>query len=318
MKQTNQPPEIGYQPTSDSYPGSELEGIHVRSSFSQTAFSESYIHESVVVEPGLPVRCFSYEDVGVLVPGHWHNSLEILYLDAGSMEVSLEDQYFLLNVGDFVIINSRQIHATDCSEHSRVCVLQIPYPFLKQHMPDYDSMRFISGRCGQPKTDQAFYSCLTGLQACCNSRENGFQLHFKALLFELLYLCVTHYQQPAGQEVRRMTDVERARLIKVMDYVNAHYNEPISLRDAASMVALNPEYFCRFFKKNMGLTFLEFVNQVRFSHMCEDILRTDTSITELLARHGFTNYKLFRRMFYEKYGCTPQAKRAGTRFTNQR
>jgi len=77
-------------------------------------------------------------------------------------------------------------------------------------------------------------------------------------------------------------------------------------------VALNPEYFCRFFKKNMGMTFLEFVNQVRFSHICEDILRTDTSITELLVRHGFTNYKLFRRMFYEKYGCTPSAKRKET------
>ena len=102
-----------------------------------------------------------------------------------------------------------------------------------------------------------------------------------------------------------MTDEERTRLITVMDYVNAHYNESISLSDAASLIALNPEYFCRFFKKNMGITFLEFVNQVRFSHICEDILRTDTSITELLTRHGFTNYKLFRRMFSERFHATP-------------
>ena len=60
------------------------------------------------------------------------------------------------------------------------------------------------------------------------------------------------------------------------------------------------------------MTFLEFVNQVRFSHICEDIIRTDTSITDLLDRHGFTNYKLFRRLFHEKYGCTPSEKRKET------
>ena len=69
------------------------------------------------------------------------------------------------------------------------------------------------------------------------------------------------------------------------------------------------QYFCRFFRKSMGITFLEFVNQVRFSHVCRDILHTDQSIMEILVRHGFTNYKLFRRMFPETYGCTPSAKR---------
>ena len=59
----------------------------------------------------------------------------------------------------------------------------------------------------------------------------------------------------------------------------------------------------------MGITFLEYVSQVRFSHVCQDILHTDQSVTDILSRHGFTNYKLFRRMFRETYGCTPSAKR---------
>ena len=137
----------------------------------------------------------------------------------------------------------------------------------------------------------------------------GLSLHFKSLLYELLYLCVSRYQLPETDRGGRFSDTERARLIAVTDYVNEHYTEPVALQDAAAVVALNPEYFCRFFKKSMGITFLEFVNQVRFSHVCQDILHTDLSITEILARHGFTNYKLFRRMFHETYGCTPSAKR---------
>ena len=282
------------------------------------------IHENVVVEPDLQVRCFSYEDAGILVPAHWHHSLEILLIDTGSMDVNLNDSQLQLQAGDFVIINSRDIHSTNCSEHSRICVLQIPYPFLKRHIPEYDRIRFCTGSCGDGETDRGFRSLLRRLQDCRgrNVRQSdpriretppdlnsGLSLHFKSLLYELLYLCVTCYQLPDTSQNSRFSDMERARLIAVTDYVNAHYSEPVSLQDAAAVIALNPEYFCRFFKKNMGITFLEYVNQVRFSHVCQDILHTDRNITDILARHGFTNYKLFRRMFYETYGCTPSAKR---------
>lgn len=281
------------------------------------------IHESVVVEPDIQVRCFSYQDAGVLVPAHWHHSLEILLIDAGSMEVGLNEKQLQLHAGDFIIINSRDIHSTNCPEHSRICVLQIPYPFLKRHIPEYDHIRFRTGSCGSEKTDQTFRHLLYRLQECLDispdidarSRRDapdfpsGTALHFKSLLFELLSVCVTGYQLPESDQSSRFSDTERSRLIAVTDYVNAHYSEPLSLKDAAAVVALNPEYFCRFFKKNMGITFLEYVSQVRFSHVCQDILHTDLGVAEILARHGFSNYKLFRRMFFETYGCTPSAKR---------
>lgn len=88
------------------------------------------------MEPDIQVRCFSYEDAGILVPRHWHNSLEILYIEAGDMDLLVNDLSIRLEKGDFAIINSRDIHATSSSEHSRIDVLQIPYQFLKKHIPD--------------------------------------------------------------------------------------------------------------------------------------------------------------------------------------
>lgn len=275
------------------------------------------IHETVTVDPGIPVRCFTYEDAGILVPAHWHHSLEILLIESGGMTVTLNDARLSLHAQDFVLINSGDLHSTNCPEHSRVRVLQIPYPFLKQNIPEYDRLRFRSGPCGAPGTDAAFRHLLRSLQGCRET--DGFSapsisssarsLHFKSLLYELLSLCVSSYLLPEAEREQSLSDTERARLITVTDYVNAHYSEPVSLRGAAAAVALNPEYFCRFFKKNMGITFLEYVSQVRFSHVCQDILHTDQSVTDILSRHGFTNYKLFRRMFRETYGCTPSAKR---------
>ena len=176
------------------------------------------------------------------------------------MDIMINDSAFLLETGDFAIINSRDIHATSCSEHSRIQVLQIPYPFLKKHIPDFDRIRFLNGSCGNPAPDEAFRFCLKEIRYIYEGKPQGYQLHFTSLLYELLFLCITSFKAPDGMEASSMTDEERTRLITVMDYVNAHYNESISLSDAASLIALNPEYFCRFFKKNMGITFLEFVN----------------------------------------------------------
>ena len=271
----------------------------------------------MTVDTGIPVRCFTYEDAGILVPAHWHHSLEILLIESGGMTVTLNDARLSLHAQDFVLINSGDLHSTNCPEHSRVRVLQIPYPFLKQNIPEYDRLRFRSGPCGAPGTDAAFRHLLRSLQGCRETdglsapsiSSSARSLHFKSLLYELLSLCVSSYLLPEAEREQSLSDTERARLITVTDYVNAHYSEPVSLRGAAAAVALNPEYFCRFFKKNMGITFLEYVSQVRFSHVCQDILHTDQSVTDILSRHGFTNYKLFRRMFRETYGCTPSAKR---------
>ena len=53
------------------------------------------------------------------------------------------------------------------------------------------------------------------------------------------------------------------------------------------------------------MTFLEYVNSIRLSHIHQDLLNTNYSISELLERHGFTNYKLFSKMFRDTYGCSP-------------
>ena len=147
------------------------------------------IHETVTVDPGIPVRCFTYEDAGILVPAHWHHSLEILLIESGGMTVTLNDARLSLHAQDFVLINSGDLHSTNCPEHSRVRVLQIPYPFLKQNIPEYDRLRFRSGPCGIPETDAAFRHLLRSLQECRETdglsappiSSSARSLHFKSL-----------------------------------------------------------------------------------------------------------------------------------------
>ena len=102
---------------------------------------------------------------------------------------------------------------------------------------------------------------------------------------------------------------DRARLDTILDYIAQNYRH-ISIEEIAGIAYLQPGYFCRFFKKCMGITFLEYQNELRLSFIYQDIISTDDSIKDILERHGFTNYKLFNKMFQETYGCKPRELRA--------
>lgn len=101
----------------------------------------------------------------------------------------------------------------------------------------------------------------------------------------------------------QQTKLERLR--PVISYVQEHYQEPISIAEIASIAAFQPEYFCRFFKQQTGMTFQTYLNEFRLSKIYADIVQTDTPIYQILEKHGFTNYKVFRRMFAERFHDTP-------------
>ena len=90
-----------------------------------------------------------------------------------------------------------------------------------------------------------------------------------------------------------------------------HYQEPVSLQDAADLAGLGKEAFCRFFKKNIGMSFLRYLNEVRATHIYHDLVNTEDPVSYIMERNGFTNQKLFNRTFKELYGTTPSAVRKG-------
>ena len=74
-------------------------------------------------------------------------------------------------------------------------------------------------------------------------------------------------------------------------------------------MGLNKEYFCRFFKKHMGMSFLQYLNDVRAAHIYQDLQNSNAPISEIMEENGFTNQKLFNKTFKALYGSTPSSVR---------
>lgn len=181
--------------------------------------------------------------------------------------------------------------------------------FLSLYLPDADQLVFNlespeESAIRRTKLD-IFKETLVQMQIANDIRPEGFILRFNSLLFEILFQLYHNFSVRVVHGNQTQRDKDRARLDTILNYIRKNYTQHISIEEIANVAYLQSGYFCRFFKKCMGITFLEYQNELRLSYIYQDILSTDDSIKDILERHGFTNYKLFRRMFFEHFEMTP-------------
>lgn len=267
------------------------------------------MHEKVITTDSLPARSFSYSSADQLITNHWHNSLEVLYIASGKMDTGINNAIYHLKRGDLIIINSGDIHFTRCRDYAKIYVLQVPYPLLNTHIPNYDYVRFQDSDgsvvFSNPAKVDELSRLMIQMYEITLEQKPGYTLLFSSKLYQFLFILFQRYHTDISSRTKQKSDRNLIRLEQVMNYVKSHYTQPISLEDAAQILSLNPEYFCRYFKKYMGMTFLEYVNSIRLYHIHQDLLNTNYSVSELMDRHGFTNYKVFSKMFRNTYGCPP-------------
>lgn len=261
-----------------------------------------------------------------LLPAHWHEHLEIVYVTGGAITASINDVSYELKKGDIFLVNSNDIHYTYTHEDARYFLLQIPPVHLERVSPRWNSLKFQEFIPGESEDGEKNRNMV---RACLNSqmaeifheidglyqeKKEGYHLLVLAAVYRLLFLLYTEgirTEEEASGSHGALRDLERMKLC--MEYVQAHYGETISLADAAGFLSITPEHFCRLFRKYTGQTFLAYVNQIRMEHFYNDLLETDENITFLLDKNGITNYKGFLLKFKDRYGQSPKAVRRKNR-----
>ena len=92
---------------------------------------------------------------------------------------------------------------------------------------------------------------------------------------------------------------------KAITYIREHYQEKIYIRDLASLVGLNEQYFCRFFRKALGLSPIEYLNEYRIRQAKHLLKDSDLPVTEVCLDCGYNNMGNFLREFRRYTSTTP-------------
>lgn len=95
------------------------------------------------------------------------------------------------------------------------------------------------------------------------------------------------------------------RMTKVHDFVGAHFNRKIYLRELAGLVNMSEQSFSRFFSKMMGRPFFTFLNEYRINMAARMLLDTDHSISQIGFSCGYESLPFFYRQFKRIMGSSP-------------
>lgn len=95
------------------------------------------------------------------------------------------------------------------------------------------------------------------------------------------------------------------RLIRVLDYIDEHIHEPISIEQLADLTFLSKDHLIRLFKKHMNDTPVKYINRKKIEKAQLMMLLDDSSIQEMSFTLGFENISYFNRLFKKMTGETP-------------
>jgi len=94
-------------------------------------------------------------------------------------------------------------------------------------------------------------------------------------------------------------------LRKLVEYIDCNYPGEISEQFAAGTVGLSIAEFCRFFKKQTGMTFVTYKNKVRIEKAARMLMETNLTCEQTGWDCGFTSYQYFKRVFEKYYKVSP-------------
>lgn len=118
-----------------------------------------------------------------------------------------------------------------------------------------------------------------------------------------MLLCSENYKLTFDEKGnKKMTDV--------YTYIRENYFKPISLDKVAKIARMSPFSFSRYFKKNCGACFVEYLNRVRTNKACYLLRETDYQVQDIALECGFGSVSNFNKQFRKTEGLSPRDYRA--------
>lgn len=133
---------------------------------------------------------------------------------------------------------------------------------------------------------------------------------YNYILDVLEHLIKSFVSQPSGRKNTAKTSpiylsTNHWAIEAVENYILEFYNKDLNLTQLANLYFLNPDYLCRLFRKETGLSFSEYVNKTRIERAKELLELTTNEIMDISTEVGFANVTYFNRIFKNFTGVAP-------------
>lgn len=287
----------------------------------ENTFIKSNLHENKM--HGSPSFTFAtYHMINankiLYVTSHWHRELEILCFQKGLAEVVVNGIEYCVTTGDIIFVNSgelHQIYSEDPELIYHACVF--PLEFLNFAGHDYAQSQYLDPLSNQELLFPAFlahswehvppvFAEMSDIIDTYARQMPGYQLRIKSSLLKIISDLLQYHLLLTPDAAKSQNKTVKMRQLKnIINYIQNHYSERLTLEGLSDIFHMSEKYFSRYFKQNLGINFIEYLNRYRVEQACNMLSSADMPIMEISFSVGFHNFSYFIRKFKNITGYTP-------------
>lgn len=273
--------------------------------------------------PVFPLQVYSHHDTNgfYMVSQHWHEEAEWVYVDQGTMELTVRGRSYALGPDSFCFVNAGELHeirSSGESYHHAIVFRPILLDFALYDLCQHDLIgpvtkgRLLFPSAGEdfsPGEKEEILRHMRRIAELYHARPEGGTLGIKIELYTVLDLLFRSGRMRENRVTPKGLDSMR-KLKEVVSYVERNFSSPISLDTLAEIACMSPNYFCHYFRREIGTSPIAFVNEYRIQQAARLLSETNMQISEIALAVGFDNFSYFIRKFRASKSMTPKMYRA--------
>ena len=251
------------------------------------------------------------------VPPHWHEEYEFLVITKGTGTASLNTRTTHIAAGDILFINAGIVHSFrgEANDPLGFFALDFGRELLSSYGNDDIQQKYISRQANGElifrdhfrREDPIWESIHTPLEEihtlCVQNMEENELLIKSDLLRIWHYLC---RDAEATAFSLKKKDDEKVLLIKqILQYIQENYAQNLTLSGLAERFHMSEGQFCRFFKSQIRMTAIEYLNYYRIGAACDRLKEGTAPVSDIALECGYNNISYFNRTFRRYMHCTP-------------
>lgn len=247
------------------------------------------------------------------MPIHMHDGVELLYVVEGTVRIKISFNSYILSAGDFLLINSYELHSIErITEVNKIILMEMDMGLFNGKLFAFDPdfyKRFNSSKVQEVK---ALMESVLAFMAQSGWQEN---LDLKAVIREIAEIC-DQYFQIQSYDVSQHEEspyayhaINNERLKSAYEYLYLEWGSRKKLECFAEKMNLDKSYASRLLKTGMGRSFVDSLNVIRVDRAEVLLLGTEDPIHKISEELCFSNPHYFNQQFRQYFGMAPLAYR---------
>lgn len=245
---------------------------------------------------------------------HWHNDLEYICVQSGSMIYNVNGNEITLEENDLLFVNSQQLHGHRHNEKQECVFKCVLIPLSLLQLPRNLENKFINSFCynsqysfmlfdKNSETRQKMTNLIDEMIAIAAEKVSGYELKLIAQAYDLFGVTVSHpgFEPPEIAVANPWID----NLHQMIGFIQQNYASKISLQDIADAGNVCRSKCCQIFKDYIFSSPNDYLTRYRINKSIELLLNTSMSVTDIAFACGFSGSSYYAETFKKIKGCPP-------------